>query len=632
MKDFSEYYSEKEIIKYLCKIRIRYAQRKNKKVLLDKLTSVLVRKEIAEKEIRNKYDDEIESELKKILPPRKRWLTNGQRTYKYIIIKGTKCHVKIDTVDKNREILFKTVRKYINQKPDLEFVINLKKFIADIKESIEGGNYQIQEPDILPEIKEKNKNKLKYDSHNGIKTECRPISRFGLKDRIILSITNKFFTELFDGFFEESALAFRAVIESESHKILVKHHNAIDKILEFRHKYKDKQLYVAECDMKKFYDSVNHKICITAFNNLIDKTKLVNPSLELSGAISIFHAYLKCYSFRENVLTKDEKYWREQKDKNGNSINGIYPWIKEEIEKSEYYKENINDRIGVPQGGALSGLIANMVLDNADKQLKGVKDLFYVRYCDDMILMHENEEICRLSIEEYEKSINNLLLFNHNFKNEYSRINKNHYSKKGNKIRVFKTKKGDLMNHSFEYSIKPFWESKSKGPYKWGEINLKNNSFPWIGFVGYEIHYNGETRIRKRSLKKEIEKQKKVVKSIVYVIKKAKKVRNNTVLRSAYEKLNGMSVGRVKLYNFKTCQNQLCWTDGFQSLTFNEYSKSQLKTLDRNKYEQIHILKKQLGRETVVSEEADIKGELYSFHKPFSYYYQAGEKRRKRIH
>jgi len=48
-----------------------------------------------------------------------------------------------------------------------------------------------------------------------------------------------------------------------------------------------------------------------------------------------------------------------------------------------------------------------------------------------------------------------------------------------------------------------FWSDKikSKHPYKWS-LNYAD-SFPWFGFVGYEIHYAGNLRVRKSSLAKE---------------------------------------------------------------------------------------------------------------------------------
>ena len=628
MKEFKQYYSNDQIIKYLCKIRIKYANKRNKKYLLDKLNNP----EKKPKTYAKDYDAEIIEQLDELLPKRRMWFTKGQRTFKVVYNKKTftKELKKLDTDEKNEEILYNTIKKYLNKKTPLTFINNLNKFIQEIQTSIENETYKIDQPDIIPEIKETNKSKQNLQLKKSNALECRPISRFKLKDRIVISLTNKFLTDLFDDFFEDSALAFRAIKNNGT--IRKTHHLAINKLIEFKKSCEENEFYVAECDMKKFYDTVNHKKCMESFYKLIEDASKLYPTIYLSKAIYLFKEYLNCYTFKKNVivLNGDKTYWNKQKDTRQNSINGFYPWVDDEIYKSSHYQAFPDECIGVPQGGALSGLIANILLDYCDKKLKDINGLFYVRYCDDMILMHCNETICKQSIEIFKSSIKNLLLFNHPFKKDFFFQNKNRIDKKTNAERVFKTINSELLSRSFEHSIKSYWnDAKSKGPYQWGKIDQENNTMPWIGFVGYEINFNGETRIRKRSLKKELEKQKRIVTSIIKRIKKNKYARNNTIYRSALEKLNGMSVGRIKLYNYSTCENKISWTEGFQCLNFNKYSKKQLRILDRNKYKFLNILTYHLGAEEIKSKEPENHGEILQMKKPFSYYYQAGEKKLK---
>ena len=630
MKEFKDYYTSEIIIKQICKIRISYARRRNKKILLDNLTT----KKFQIKEQENAYDKEIISKLDEILPCRRLWLTNGQRTYKQTLDErtGQSNNIKINTDDKNREILFNTVQKYRIEQPNLDFIKRLNDFIKDVQDSIEDENYKIDQPDILPEIKEKRKGKLNYDKLKGNKTECRPISRFKLKDRIILSISNKYLTVLFDDYFESCSFAFRAVKEINGFITPLKHHDAIKEILKYKERNRESIVYVAECDMKKFYDTVNHKVCLKLFEDLIVKAEIDNPDIDLKYVISIFKSYLDCYSFRENILIKnsDVEYWKKQNDIKEESINGFFPWIENEINESSYYQLNKSDRIGVPQGGALSGLIANILLDRADKEIKQIEDVFYIRYCDDMILMHTKRKECKKAIELYIKSINQLHLFNHDFKRKYISKSKNfRFNKSNRNIRNKTTKNNHIFIRSYKQSLKPFWSLKSKGPYRWGRFNLKLKTFPWIGFVGYEIHYDCHIRVRKKSLKKEMDKQKRVINSIIYCTKIERRVKNDSIIRSAEERLTGMSVGRIKLYDYNTCKNELCWVNGFQTLNFNKYSKSQLKSLDRNKYKQMRILKRHLKEDTEKAQnlKRNNNDEIVDYYKPFSYYYQAGEKK-----
>lgn len=90
-------------------------------------------------------------------------------------------------------------------------------------------------------------------------------------DRIVISITNKFLTNLLDKHFEKSSLAFRAKGKDESEE--KNHHLAINKIIEFKQKNITTNLFVAECDIKKFYDTVNHNLCLDLFENLTEKSK-----------------------------------------------------------------------------------------------------------------------------------------------------------------------------------------------------------------------------------------------------------------------------------------------------------------------------------------------------------------------
>lgn len=626
MKAFKDYYTQDQILKYLCKIRIAYANKRHKKCLLDKLTKPANYL----KKIQSNYDDEILQQLGEMLPKRRLWLCGGQRTKKLTrnIVAGTVVIEKIDTDEKNREILYNTIKKHISSNGKFEYVDRLLTFIAEIQEAINEKAYQITSPDIIPEIKETNKSLQKLSLKKSGSIECRPISRFSLKDRIVISLTNKFLTKLFDEFFEDSSLAFRA---TKSNDVKVKnHHLAVNRIIEYKAKNIDRNLWVAECDMKKFYDTVNHKMCLNAFFVLINKITLKYANFDLSCAIHIFENYLKCYNFKDNVKVLNEpNYWVKQLDSKRRPINGCFPWIDEELARSPYYKLNQEDKIGVPQGGAISGLIANILLDYSDKKLKDIDGLFYVRYCDDMIMMHDSLEVCSASMKIYQASLKDLALFNHPFKTEFMEVSNSRLNKKTNEARRFKLLSGKEFDRAFSFSYASFWDCKSKGPYLWGKFDMENKVFPWIGFVGYEINFLGETRIRKKSLKKELDKQKKVVASIADRIKtpELKNARNNMIYRSALEKLNGMSVGRIKLYNFQDCRNKICWTDGFQCINLNRFSKVQLRTLDRNKYKSLNILRMKIGAESLKAKVSKNNDEILQINKPFSYYYQAGEKK-----
>ena len=178
-----------------------------------------------------------------------------------------------------------------------------------------------------------------------------------------------------------------------------------------------------------------------------------------------------------------------------------------------------------------------------------------------------------------------------------------------------------------EFTYASFWKGKSKGPYKWDSIS--EGGFPWIGFVGYELHYNGHIRVRKKSFLKELSKQKDVVEEISNAVKYGMRKSKGSVTESAIHRLVGMSVGRVNLKNYNIVSNDLCWKNGFKELKPNKYSVHQIKQLDRNRNKLYYDLVKDL-KEPEEDEENIIESkprQIVHFNKPFSYYYQVIERK-----
>ena len=588
MKQFETYFTENEILRQICKIRIKMAKSKSKKHLLHLLTSNIkynyhlnsLKTPTNEFE---EYNFELAQFLSNILPARKKWVRLGSASR----MKSKIRNEKLTSNDVNFYSLLKTIKLQERKEVKEQWYLNLQIFIIEIIQESTNENYLVKTPLIFPKLKEK----LKKEGTN----ECRPICIFNLKDRIILSITNKFLTRLFDDYFQDSSYAFRSK-KNDNNKIL-SHHDCIIDILKFRNKHIDKELYVAECDMKKFYDTVNHTKAEFLFEELITKVNKDIPELNIDVPKFIFKSYLKCFAFNINIPKSDDsEYWTSYKIKNGE-----FSWIESSI--AEHYTDISNERIGVPQGGALSGLIANIYLNQADLTITD-KNILYQRFCDDMIIISDNLENCTKAKDLYEEALINLKLFPHKFKNESELM----------------TSENEKLNY------KPFWEGKSKGPYKWGKLEEK--SFPWIGFVGYEINYKGEIRVRKKSFEKELQKQKTIVKEIKNAIQVNMRKPKGTATESAINRLIGMSVGRIGLDNFEEVSTDLCWKNGFKELTINEHSTRQIKQLDRNRNKQYYKLLKEIEEPEIELKEVEDR-QVIKYNKPFSYYYQILERERK---
>jgi hypothetical protein len=604
MKAFKDFFKDEDIILYLCKIRAKNAKSRNKKHLIHLLTkNEKYNYHKPNFDTLSEYERQFQDDLNKLFPSRKKWKNLGKESrYK----KESK--QKLTSVDKNIYSLLKTIRYYIKKEPNEPFVVNLKNFILEIQNSIQDINFSILSPTIYPKTKDKKtKDELKEDEKN----TCRPISLFSLKDRIILSFTNRYLTQLFDGYFNDCSLAFRAVRRKiDGNKEIISHHSAIQEIITYKNTYPTTPLWVAECDMKKFYDSVNHSIIIQYFDTFLGKVKNENQHLDFSIPQRIFYKYLECYCFNKDVtpLNDDIFYWKKH-----NVEKGVFGWINQESNFNKYYSDISNERIGIPQGGALSGLIANLVLDYADNAVIGKSNIFYVRFCDDMILMHPDKTECENSISIYKEALEKLKLFPHEFCEQ-------------DKLKEIRDEPVEKLPR---ITLAPFWKEKSKKPFKWDSFN--DDGFPWIGFVGYEIHFKGYIRVRKSSVEKELKKQYKVVLQIENAIKDNRRASNGTISESAIHRLIGMSVGRVELWNWSEVENDMCWKKGFQELNNNKYSIKQLKQLDRTRNKLYYRLVKDLKEfEEEKIEDAVIlqprSRQIIAYNKPFSYYYHIVKK------
>jgi hypothetical protein len=150
---------------------------------------------------------------------------------------------------------------------------------------------------------------------------------------------------------------------------------------------------------------------------------------------------------------------------------GTFKWPEQELR--QLYRSTALPPIGVPQGGALSCLIANAVLHRGDKAIAQSKrqhgmPLLYLRYCDDMILIATTPSACAAACAAYQRTLRSLLLPVH-------------------------------PPQAVRHYDKQFWEEKSKCPYEWSVTGV-----PWIQFVGYQVRHDALLRIRPSSLKKQI--------------------------------------------------------------------------------------------------------------------------------
>lgn len=529
-----------------------------------------------------------------LFPPRKEWAHLNYEKRK-----------NLNQVKRNQLMLWYTVLKeQKKQGHHSEWYIRLMDYVNHIKSMSLNSNYSFHKPVVA----------LLEKKREGNTIECRPVCKFSKDDKIITSLFNRALTHLFDDYFYQYSYAFRAVTPTTEKEELA-HLEAVKEIKEFRRNHTG-TLHVAECDMKKFYDTIDHDIIKQRFCQLLRKCKVSNmiELKEFNLLKKVMYSYIDCFNFYQDIYRLNNKpahpVWQKIKAVNGEKKK--IGWIMDDLRKKEWKyrtRKHYKQFLGVPQGGALSGVIANIVMHFTDLHLKEYwhenSDFRYLRFCDDMIMMGTDPKQVQEAFETYFKSIRKSHLFCH------------------------------PLECLPEKKMKDFWKGKSRGPYAWGKGD--KNIFPWITFVGYDINWEGDTRIRKASLKKEIAKQYKKVEEIQSLFSTKKKRGRKPkwywgyIYTSVHRKMIGMSVGRVPLWDYKNHDNKYSWASAFTQLTQNRWSVKQLKHLDWHRQKMLvslfTFLIKDVKFDEIYSRQDKQKKLTVNYYgKPYSYYGQCLKK------
>jgi len=420
------------------------------------------------------------------------------------------------------------------QEPGQRWVSELNRYIAAIRERVFGSEPFTFTP---PTINWQRKKEHQY----------RALCIFDPSDNLILCLFARYLRDMFDSQFSSSSFAFRA---RNSQGQMLTHHQAFTAIYNLKHSAPARDLYVAECDIRGFFDTVDHSVALSAFQQAAQR---VNLHLR---AEAIFRAYLDCYSFPVNVLAEAEPRLK-QRDPDGEFI-----WPKDALWR--FHQEPKTQRIGVPQGGAVSGVIANLILDAADKRVEEERErlgaeIHYYRFCDDMILISPVKKHCQTAFNAYLQKLDELRLAYHKPK------------------------------RTFIYGRK-HWDHKSKAPYCWSGQKWFG-CVPWVQFVGYQVRYDGLVRPRKESIAKQAAKLVKTTGQIKYGLLRASLehpiiATRNQALTSLKCKLVAQGVGRIN-GGGTSGPKPMCWAAGFEALHNKPFVSTCLRFLDRTRWKQI---------------------------------------------
>ena len=296
----------------------------------------------------------------------------------------------------------------------------------------------------------------------------------------------------------------------------------------WRKRHEGEELFVAECDIRKFFDNIRHDVILKALDRYAAALGNLDPA-----AREVVCAYLRCYRFGET--------------------DGV--------------------AFGIPQGGSLSPVLANMVMAQADEAVLAFasEGLFYARYCDDMVIVATDEALCRRAMNAYFGALDELHLPPHPVAD-------------------------------FVYSAE-YFEAKSKGPFRWCAAEQGTpGCAPWVSFLGNQVRFDGEVRVRKDTVRKHVLKIKEEVGTAIGV----------------WERLGGnFRAGVKKMFFYKAFRRRLvakgvgylragpipkdgiCWAAAFPNLTKNAVCARQMRSLDFVRERALGAVRRVLGLKKV---------------------------------
>ncbi|MBI1355766.1 MAG: hypothetical protein GC160_15610 [Acidobacteria bacterium] len=557
MSDFAEFFSGDAIIRELCKARLSIASQRHEALFLHNIDRT---KRPAEEVPITWGDVSLE-----IFPPRRQWNRHRPKDRS-----GRGRNIALET-------LLRAVRRLTKETPTASWVGRLKATVAAIRaRALDAPGFAFASPTIMPEVKD-------AKSH-----AYRPLASFPLSDRIIDCLTARYFRTTLDHALKESCLAFRPRRDGR--------HAGLDGVWAKRPVAHGGTVFVAECDIMGFYDCVAHSTARSSLGRLVADAKSIDPDVEIDPrALEIFDSYLACYSFLRSVRGEAEPTLQSKRPK------GSYPWREQQLLELHGYGEPL-DNIGVPQGGSISTLIANAVLHAADTAVEPFvqqQDVTYLRYCDDMILLGQDQDACKQAFVSYCDTLKELKLPIH-------------------KPDSLKPYDGDTR--------KDFWRAKSKPVYPWASPQVLN-SYPWVQFLGYQIRYDGAVRVRRSSIAKESAKLATTADKLLRVLRQSNAPNIRRGARSIKHrfrmKLIAMSVGRRDVGQALGEPLPNCWANGFRWLTGKLILASNLRALDRQRERQISRVARRLkGLELPHSAPSTNQKPRKYYGHPFSYYGQ----------
>jgi hypothetical protein len=550
-----EHFSDAEIVKRLSRMRAKFATAEHEHMRLELIAPLGG----------SRTPNDYEAQVRKLFPPRAGWTRPRKRD-------------GLTREGLTAQAAFSGAMRALNSSTNASepHVIELRAFIHDLRlAALSDEPYVFQPPEIIPFRKERGS------------SVYRAIGRLGLRDAVVESIVAKYLRQCFDPDFLDCALAYRC--GSAGHPAPT-HHDAMRAMLGFAEANVERRLWVVEIDIRKFYDSVGHDVALRAVDRAVDRAARRGVAVD-TRALAILSAFIASYSFPRNVLSGALPGLRAR------DPNATFGWPGEDGALDEFYPDPMAADVGIIQGAALSCLIANLILHDADVAVtkrKSKSQRLYIRYSDDMALMCTSIAAAKADMQKYLAAMKALHL------------------------PIHEPKPG------VQYG-REFWSEKSRGPYR---FTNHPSGAPVFGLVGYQLHVDGHLRLRPSSLRKQIDRihdeTDKVVRRLLSVGRDGIRQTGRQIVNLLEGRLVGMAVGRRNPGSRPGELSQNCFAAGWKLLAEHPHQRGQLRVLDRERGHSMHRLRRVLRMlgvpiEPPVGSKGKRKGRSRFFGIPFSY-------------
>jgi hypothetical protein len=292
----------------------------------------------------------------------------------------------------------------------------------------------------------------------------------------------------------------------------------------------------------RLFDTISHSAVRSAIAKTVARVGRKGVVID-SRVLRLIETLLASYRCGADVVTGASNTLKAK------DPAGTVSWPLEALK--QFHRNPLTAGIGLPQGSPFSDILANLLLHVVDCAVVGDgldQDLFYVRWLDDLVIVHTDKVACEAALGRAMEALHELKLVPH-------------------EPRVFA--RNDVA----------YWRAKSIAPTPWAP---RGRGREWFGILGYEVRFDGEVRIRTETLQRHKARLEKMVKRRLEEFdgRLAELGAGAAIWFAEYA---ARSVGRLDRDLARPCRvRRPCWTRNFPLAAFGgDALAEQAKNLDR---------------------------------------------------